>query len=392
MPLLSIVVPTRNRQLTALTLIRVVLERIPDCQVIVTDNSDDSTLRELLREWMEDQRLIYRYYAEQLSVVENFNRAIEFAEGEYICLLGDDDMIGPGICEVVEWAKKNSIDAVSYRSKGRELHYFWPGVTHKYWGEMGGKLLFSHFTGEVERLNVKETSLDAVLHLGSGPRQMPRVYLGLISKELLAKVRERYGNLFGGFSPDVYSSQLLSGVCENAAVVDYPMIIPGGSPKSTSATRAKRADVGELTANDHLGRFDSVVWDARIPRYYSPFTVWAQTHINALMTTGSLIPSRAFAHLYAVCILFTPKHYREVFTSITSNGSVAREISMVVLTGVKLFQVTVRYVMQKMPLLVRRRPSAAAYQEVGIPDTEAALDRLTNVLSSRGMNLRLKQI
>ena len=245
-PLITVAIPTRNRQLCAATLVRAALELIPDCQVVVNDNSDDDSLGALLGDMVSDPRLSYCYQPDNLSVVENFNNALARSTGEYITFLGDDDMIGPRFREFVLKAKAAGIDALLYRTDRRPLHYFWPGVSSPRWGDMGGKLYFSRYTGRGHDLDIQWASRDAIAHLGTGPRRMPRIYLGVISRKLVERAEATFGPLFGGFSPDVYSSHLLARCCAKPVVVDYPLIIPGASPKSTSAARAERSD-GAMT-------------------------------------------------------------------------------------------------------------------------------------------------
>ncbi|OHD14851.1 MAG: hypothetical protein A2Z96_08010 [Spirochaetes bacterium GWB1_48_6] len=377
-PIITIVIPTLNRQKYAAILVQSVLELIPNCQVVVNDNSDNDSLREMLCDSLSDPRLSYKYFKQVMSVVENFNSALERAQGRYICFLGDDDMIGPRFLSYVEWAEKNKIEAILYRNKGRVIHYFWPGVSSPRWGDLGGKLFFSDFSGEITPSAIPRAIKDAINHLGSGPRNMPRIYLGIVSRELIWRVQECYGLLFGGFSPDIYSSHLLSTCCGKAAVVDFPFIIPGASPKSTSAARAERSDVGGLTTNDHIGRFTQVDWDKRIPMYYSPNSVWAQSHLMALVKTEMKPPIRAFAYLYATLLVFTPKQaVRFVPTAIIAHLGVWRRLLVSTTTLLYLLPVAVAYAFSKIPTFLVGKPGAARHSIVGLADTRGALDHLS---------------
>jgi glycosyltransferase involved in cell wall biosynthesis len=377
-PLITIAIPTRNRQVCAATLVRAALDLLPDCQVVVNDNSDDDSLRTLLADSMSDSRLSYRYQSGTLSVVENFNNALARSTGEYITFLGDDDMIGPRFLEFVVKAKAEGIDALLYRSKGRVVHYFWSGVTSPRWGDMGGKLYFSHFTGKARALNARKAARDAILHLGEGPRLMPRTYLGIVSRTLIGRVEAKYGALFGGITPDVYSSHLLAVSCVKPVVVDYPFILPGASPQSTSAAHAGRSDVGQgVTANNHLGRFVNVNWDPRIPNYYSPYTVWSQSHVKAHAKTGHPVPLRAFAYLYATCLFFTfGQSLVHLPTAIRGHIGRARKVAIALLSILFVVPVAANYVLRRIPAGVTGRPGGARFVVSGLADTRIALERL----------------
>src|ERR1035441_9992941 len=84
-PLLSIIIPTYNRQEYAASAIRCALA-IPsnDIEIVVQDCSDDDLLSSLIVPEFLDKRLSYRY-ERPAHMAENWNRAIGRAAGEYIC-------------------------------------------------------------------------------------------------------------------------------------------------------------------------------------------------------------------------------------------------------------------------------------------------------------------
>ena len=61
-PLISILIATKNRQKYCLSAVQSILNIKDDrIQVIVQDNSDDTSLKEMLLSYMDDKRLIYNY-------------------------------------------------------------------------------------------------------------------------------------------------------------------------------------------------------------------------------------------------------------------------------------------------------------------------------------------
>src|SRR6266487_3404385 len=105
MALLTIAIPTRNRREYAVACIRCVLRTSSqDLEVVVQDNSDSDELGRSLQEQFTDERLRYAYEGGRMSVVENCNRALSRATGEYVTLLGDDDGVNPEIIDAVRWA------------------------------------------------------------------------------------------------------------------------------------------------------------------------------------------------------------------------------------------------------------------------------------------------
>src|SRR6266852_4061994 len=128
MALLSVVIPTRNRHLYLLDSVRTVLLHAPGAEIVVCDNSDTSELQGMIRSLSDDRNIKYLYQSEMLGMAENFEIALSAATGDYVICIGDDDSIGPGIQQVVDWAGKNAIESIiSYTDRFLAL-YYWPGV------------------------------------------------------------------------------------------------------------------------------------------------------------------------------------------------------------------------------------------------------------------------
>ena len=70
--ILSILIPTRNRETYAIEVIKHILEfNNTNFQLVIQDNSDSRNLEILLDEFKDDSRLNYFYCGNILSFVEN---------------------------------------------------------------------------------------------------------------------------------------------------------------------------------------------------------------------------------------------------------------------------------------------------------------------------------
>lgn len=106
-PLLSIIVPTRNRAQYAVPMIRSILAMEGDeFELVISDNSDDDCLESWVAKQKFDSRFRFERVTDPLSMTENHNRAFSRASGDYICLIGDDDTVLPSVLEASRWAKK----------------------------------------------------------------------------------------------------------------------------------------------------------------------------------------------------------------------------------------------------------------------------------------------
>lgn len=350
-------------------------------EVVVMDNSDENSLKRMAKEFSFN--LKYFHSNESLSVVENFNRGVGHVTGEYACFIGDDDLISKRIFDLINLMKRESIDSAIVSPKTRCV-YYWPGVESARWGKVGGNLYLSECTGEVHFLDVQESIESSKRHLCDGPQKLPRAYSGIISKQCIDAVVLKYGELFGGVSPDIYSSRLLATIVKRHVAVDMPILVAGASKNSTSAARSKRSDVGELRGNDLLERFKEFVWSPVIPKFYSPFTVWAQSYSDAEIIVGQSINTLSLTYLYAKCIIFSGRNTKEVLESIRSCTNKTLVIS---LTIFNMAYVLLLYSVQKLPLLINRRPGGAAHCIIGLMNSFEATQALDKINQNTTLQL-----
>lgn len=393
MPILSLVIPTRNRPACLLDCVTVTLANTEDTEIVVSDNSDTDILRSALGEINQSGRIKYRYSNEKLSVVENFERALQECTGDYLMFIGDDDAIGPQVEQIAYWAKEQAIDAVtSYRSAFL-ANYFWPGVVSKYFGdEYSASLFVNRCTGAVEVTEPIEALRTVATRLGGGLGSLPRAYHGLVSRNLICSIKLKFGRLFGGVSPDIFSATLISASCRKAVHVDFPFVIPGASPKSTAGLGAERKDRGDLKSNDHISRFgESLAWDNRIPSFYSPHTVWAYSLCKALdeLTISNLKPG--FTRLYACCLLYYPNHWRVTLVALRNHARETGRIRVALCLSRDL-ALELKDQLQRVTNKIRRLfGRKLQIQFGGLPTISSAYYRLAEHLNVSGITPRLNQ-
>ena len=112
-PLLSIVIPTRNRQKYCIAAIKDILSyNDTSFELCIQDNSDDDSLADYIKHNIRDKRLKYKYISKQLASIFNINDSLFLATGKYVILIGDDDTILSNIFDVVKWADSNGYDSL----------------------------------------------------------------------------------------------------------------------------------------------------------------------------------------------------------------------------------------------------------------------------------------
>ena len=122
-PLLSITMPTRNRARLferALASVGHVSASVAGhIEVAVSDGSDDDSTGQVVRRFLVDWPGRHRYVWNRpaLAMVENMNRAMELATGEWVQQLHDDDYLLPGAGTVM-------LDAIRRAGPGERVLVF----------------------------------------------------------------------------------------------------------------------------------------------------------------------------------------------------------------------------------------------------------------------------
>lgn len=306
MPDLSIIIPTANRQDYAIAAAKVIAWACPEAEIVFSDSSRDDGLDQMLREaGIPADRLVYVRQHHAIDVVSNFNRAAEAATGRWMMFLGDDDCIGPRIMDVVRWADRNNVDTVV--SYGNQFHaiYYWPGVKSRYFGEgYAARLNINAFSGRARPLDALKEVQSALSNFGAGLGWMARAYHGLVHRSVFETIQERHGAMFGGVSPDIYSGTLISMLSTKPAIVEWPFVLPGASPKSMAGHGAARTDRAELWTHPHTAPFKGLQWDPLIPEFYSPTVVWSFSFKQAVDVLGDKRLQPNLALLYARSFLY----------------------------------------------------------------------------------------
>lgn len=320
-PLLSIVVPTKNRYIYLENFVRsFVAFESTEIELIIQDNSDtqSSEFVSFLRE-IEDVRIKYFYRNGWLSVVENCDLGIDVASGEYVCMLGDDDgMLFKVSLDVIRYCIKNKYDAIIVN----KAEYYWPDTSHAVWKDLlAGNVFYKKYSFQTKRISI-DNELFNVLREGaaSSLRSLPRVYHGFVKKNCLNKLKAVSGSFFPGPSPDMANAIGLARVIENLVEVDAPALISGHSKKSTGGMGGEKKHHGRIEDQSHLPKETSRLWCDKIPKFWSGATIYAESAKEALVRTNT--PSYFklnYSYLWAFCLVFETKYFKKIVSVILKN-------------------------------------------------------------------------
>jgi len=278
-PILSIVIPTRNRGIYCIEAIKSILS-IPDqdFELVVQDNSDNLILKELVEKCISDNRLLYNFSPQPLSSIENFNIALGMANGKYVCLIGDDDGVIPEILKVTRWANSRGIESVCSNAY---IGYAWPGVYKSFnTGAISLPIFKDNVVFQKPLRKLPELLKNGFLDYYKF--NLPRVYHGIVKKSCLEEIKNKTGRFIGGLSPDIYSTVALSAIVEKHVILNVPFTISGVCNSSTSADSSRQKHCGSLEDAPHLRNTNIYNWEPEIPKYYSVETIWSETGIKSL--------------------------------------------------------------------------------------------------------------
>ena len=282
MPLISILIATRNRQIYAAALVNDIISWADDrTEIVVEDNSDSNSLTTLLHDAIASGAIRYHFNSAAISSIDNFNNAIENSSGQFVCLVGDDDGVNPAIVSVAAWAFDSDIDCVT---GSVEQEYIWPADNSAI-GGTPGRLSYPTYSGRHD-FSDHEACRSGLLARGATrylELPFPRLYHGLVRRTLLASLKAKNGYYLGGLSPDIYSAVALNALSKKRLSIDYPLTIPGVCPQSTTATEGKNATCStNIRDAPHFRSRHWYEFSPRVPPVYCVDSIWADSAIAAM--------------------------------------------------------------------------------------------------------------
>lgn len=308
----SLIVPTRNRHSYLTKTVQAILDSVDGIELIISDNSDQQLRHDFK---VGNSVLKYIYSSDLLSVIDNFERALELSTRKYVSIIGDDDLISNKLPVILKKISEDRIDSIFPWNEGYIAHFLWPGVK-----EESGQLWLRDYDWSISSISPSKAIDDSVKFPGKGPANLPKLYQGIVSQDVIRETRRKNGHIFGGVSPDIYSGILLAERSKNIASINYPFIIPGASMSSTAGEGALRSDRDKRKSNkEHIARFGaSLKWPSYIPDVYTSHTVWALSLYAASKQLGVDLNKSHIFFLYFEMLARYPEYSSEILRCMKS--------------------------------------------------------------------------
>lgn len=318
--LLSIIIPTKNRQYYCLHSVKQILSCYGEkVEIVVQDNSDNNSLCNQIND-LHCENVVYNYKPGVLSFVDNFDIAIGLATGKYLMLIGDDDGVTSLALQATAWADARDISSIR---PCLNFVYFWPGSqVHR--KEDNGILSISSCDGLIQEYDPRQGLVSLLKNSCQNylDCDLVKLYHGVVRRDILDRIKEKTGRFVGGLSPDIYLSVALSVLSEGKSIsLNAPLTISGICTGSGSSQSATGEHTGKLDDAPHFRGHESYEWDSRIPEFYSVETIWGD---SALAGVKEIDPSYLGYYqpetLIYRCLRRYPKYKAEIINNYKSNG------------------------------------------------------------------------
>lgn len=301
-PLLSVIVPTKDRYKYLKHLIKLIQSYNSDeWEIVVQDNTDDNS--EILEYLKELNYPGCKYFHEkgQLPMSTNADKAILHSEGEFVCFLGDDDGICPNALEYCRLMKENGYEAL----RSNLADYYWPDAIGNN-AKVGGKVVYKHTTQTQIILNSEDVLKDVVNRGFVDRGNLPSVYHGIVSRVTLNKVYEKCQSFFPGQSPDISNGIAISLVISSFVMVDDIITISGASKYHGGVTIGMHKKYPEIKDMVWFRPGAEEIWDKRLPYIAVGSIIWAESSIETLnnMGKGNIVESINFEVIYRHFVVY----------------------------------------------------------------------------------------
>ena len=245
-PKLTICVPSRNRQRYFQETIRSQLMNLRmDVEYVFADNSDDASIMNgFMEDLLADPRVKYLPSVDRvLSMVENWDRCVEAATGEFICMIGDDDYVDVDVADLIKrtQAEYSSVDVFVWS----RLTYNWPDNREKRCNVAVPLKTGVH--------KIQRAALYREFFSWQGDRATPNMafgfYHGAVSKQVMDKIKARFGGKYCEYpTVDFENVCKVLVTAEHLFYSERPFSVLGSCAESNSAKLTQIANAKERNA------------------------------------------------------------------------------------------------------------------------------------------------
>ena len=252
----TLIIPTKNRQKTAIKAVKSgVLSNYKNLEIIVSDVSDDDSLRYKVKE-LSDSRIRYHYHSESLSMKNNWEFAVSQATGDYVTIIGDDDALMPDGFSFAAIIIEKSSTPVLYCGAPT---YKWPDYSFVNRRNLIGLNLPTTVVKISDPKEKLRRNYEFEGRCGTGPG----IYHGLIQRKFLNKLKSKRGFYFKDENPDFDSGFCTLLYADAYLQTTYPIFISGHCEASNSGNLNNKSQYSKAISKvveEASTKYDDFIW------------------------------------------------------------------------------------------------------------------------------------
>ena len=147
---------------------------------------------------------------------------------------------------------------------------------------------------------------------------LPRMYYGIVKRDVLERIKEASGFYIPGPSPDMANAVSVGLFCKKSCHYDYPLFIAGNSNKSTAGMGASGKHVGKLEEIKLLPLECAQEWSELIPRFWSGPTIWSESCHKAITQTenSEYLVEFNYLRIYAKSLVYHSDWKEEIIDTL----------------------------------------------------------------------------
>lgn len=272
----SVLIPTRNRlEYLKFAVASVLKQNYNDWEVLISDNASEDDISGYVQT-LNDPRIKYSRSEKFLTITESWNRSLDMSSGDYVIMLGDDDILLKGYFEITDKliADYNNPDLIYTNS----YLFAYPNVIPNF-----PKGLFQTF-GALNSMPKQDSpfwldlpSRVAIVRetLKFGSLYSTNMQHALIRRSLVETIK-RENKFFHSPYPDVYAMSALFIEAEKVLIYPQEIVVVGVTPKSHGYyifnSKQKEA-VDFLNINNEIASIPGIQ-QSILPPFNSVHTFW----------------------------------------------------------------------------------------------------------------------
>lgn len=290
-PLISVIIPTRNRHQTLASCLRFVdRQHTTNFEVVVFNNSDpeEQHLTECVVQEARNPKIRLFRSERPLAMLDSWEAALASSQGEYIMVIGDDDTVcSHGLDILTLILEQNPNVPINWQPPW----YYWPDVRDT---QQANTFRFPAVAGSAEWVNSK-AMIRQVCDFKVEFTHLPTIYTSCIPREVYVEAVKRFGRFFHTRSPDIGSGFLVAAMAPRYLRIPLPITIAGISGRSNGNSGHLKESGKHAQVNDFFSLNEVVARGvhAALPDLTANYAVEVA---NCALTIADLLKSHRCDH------------------------------------------------------------------------------------------------